>query len=373
MNNKIRSIIVLLVAVGALVVFFVLTSDKEVENATRERQGGVVIDNSIFKTLTSEYTPGAEVEIRWMISHDPVRYFLQAANTFKEIVEKKSNGKITVRIITLPDGVVGAQRIELRDKAKDLLREGQVDIMQSYTEELFGIEPKLEVLDVPLLFRDYDHVDAVVDGEIGQELLNGFKNSYLEGLAFTFSGGFISFLSNTGNIKSLSELEGKRIGKRKRAENLLNEQLGLAIINEYSTGGSWITLRERFDSGLVDIASVPYLDVFDFIEIGEARSLLHSRHRVVFTILAMNREFFEKLTISQQQIVKEAAMEAARAERKIIESDEDRLLSNKEYASLVHELSTEDLERLKKIAVYIEAEIAKSVGKDIISRIKNTK
>ena len=49
------------------------------------------------------------------------------------------------------------------------LQEGLVDFMVSGTAIWGSVAPKLQVFDFPFLWRDWEHVHAVVDGRVGRE------------------------------------------------------------------------------------------------------------------------------------------------------------------------------------------------------------
>ena len=62
-------------------------------------------------------------------------------------------------------------------------------------------------LDLPFLFESHDHCSKAMEGDLGDEL--NFKLSHhlnVQGLAYTYSGGYRNFGSNT-KISSLADLQ----------------------------------------------------------------------------------------------------------------------------------------------------------------------
>lgn len=321
------------------------------------------IDESYFSVRNATYPDNAEIKIRWMISHQPERYFLEAAKTFKSIVEEKSGGAMTVEIVSYREDVPEELLPDQRDSAHELLASGDVDIMQAYVkEEILDAQPELFALGLPLLFRDYEHIDEVVDGPIGDRLLSGFDGSPYTGLAFTFSGGYLSFFSNTAAITNLESLRGKTISEHDLpAYHSLYEKLGMTIAD--------------IPPASADIRNAVYNDFFGGSEElygdGESgKSFLHSRHAVLFTVLLANADFFASLTDEQQSIVRDAAKEAARTERREIQYDEARLRDSQEQ-SWVHDLSPADQNSLREIAEIMKSELTPNLGRGIVDQIEN--
>ena len=54
----------------------------------------------------------------------------------------------------------------------------------SGTPNFSGLTPSMSVLDLPFVFADSAHAYRVLDGEIGQQLLDGLAEHNLKGLAY---------------------------------------------------------------------------------------------------------------------------------------------------------------------------------------------
>ena len=60
-------------------------------------------------------------------------------------------------------------------------------------------------LDMPFIFEDHEHATRVLEGEVGEFLLDKItEKSNVRGMAFTYSGGFRNVLSN----KKVNSLKG---------------------------------------------------------------------------------------------------------------------------------------------------------------------
>lgn len=134
-------------------------------------------------------------KIRWVIAHEPLSLFVRAAEDFQKFVnEAQSAEKIEVEVMTLSeysmkynDGVLVTKHDLL-----DLMEQGKIEMSQMYTTWLAeDIEHDMLALEMPFIFEDHDHATRVLEGPVGEGLLEKItEKSNVRGMAFTYSGGF---------------------------------------------------------------------------------------------------------------------------------------------------------------------------------------
>jgi TRAP-type C4-dicarboxylate transport system substrate-binding protein len=134
-------------------------------------------------------------KIRWVIAHEPLSLFVRAAEDFQKFVnEAQSAEKIEVEVMTLGeysmkynDGVMVTKHDLL-----DLMEQGKIEMSQMYTTWLAeDIEHDMLALEMPFIFEDHDHATRVLEGPVGEGLLEKItEKSNVRGMAFTYSGGF---------------------------------------------------------------------------------------------------------------------------------------------------------------------------------------
>jgi tripartite ATP-independent transporter DctP family solute receptor len=127
------------------------------------------------------------------------------ADAFRTLAEKATANAVTIRIF--PSGTLGQEREVVQQ-----VQEGLVDFMVSGTAIWGSVAPKLQVFDFPFLWRDWDHVHRIVDGEIGQQAAD-----YLEGtvrmrpLAWGDSFGFRQVVTRSRDVTDPAALSGLKI------------------------------------------------------------------------------------------------------------------------------------------------------------------
>ena len=149
-------------------------------------------------------------KIRWVIAHEPLSLFERAAKDFQDFVNQaQSAEKIEIEVMTLGeysqkynDGVLGTKHDLL-----DLMEQGKIEMSQMYTTWLAErYEQDMLALEMPFIFQDHDHATRVLEGEVGEFLLDKItEKSNVRGLAFTYSGGFRNILSSK-RVSTLKDL-----------------------------------------------------------------------------------------------------------------------------------------------------------------------
>ena len=253
--------------------------------------------------------------IKWVIAHEPIGLFLKVAEAFSKEVNERTNGKFNVEILSLTEY---SQKYNFgkqltKRSMMDLVGSGQVEMGDIYTTWLADINPDLNVLDLPFLFRDHDHADAILDGPIGADLLAGVeKNSQIKAMAFTYSGGYRVVPANF-KADTIESWKGKkvRISSSPVAQATF-ETLG-AIANPNI---ELEQMNEQADRGNIDAGESTYVRIFPLQQNKSFKYVNDTAHSLFLTSIIVNEAFFNQFDDETKQIMSEAAFNAAKAERK---------------------------------------------------------
>jgi tripartite ATP-independent transporter DctP family solute receptor len=125
--------------------------------------------------------------------------------TFKEIVERRTNGEVIVRVFA--SGTLGQERETVQQ-----VQEGLIDFMVSGSAIWGSVAPRLQVFDFPFLWRDWDHVHRVVDGRAGQRAADYLEQTVrMRPLAWGDSFGFRNVVTRGYDITEPARLAGLKI------------------------------------------------------------------------------------------------------------------------------------------------------------------
>ncbi len=279
----------------------------------------------------------AQTELRFAHTQPTSDTHHIATERFKELVEERTGGEVTVSIH--PAGELGNDPTILEGA-----RLGTVDIAQTGNPFYTRFEPKLNVLDLPFLFADYDHVYQTIDGEIGEQLLAELDKHGLKGLAF-WEIGFRKLTNSKRAVSGPADVEGLKI---RTTPNPAHVQ-AFELLGAIPTPMPFTEVYLALETGTVDGQENP-LNIIRSNQFQEVQDhLSFTDHAYTVSIVSMNKGKFEQLTDEQQQIVVEAAREAATFQRKL----------NREQAS-------SDLETIKAAGVEVVEEVDREAFKEIV-------
>ncbi|MBQ2324557.1 MAG: TRAP transporter substrate-binding protein DctP, partial [Oscillospiraceae bacterium] len=100
---------------------------------------------------------------------------------FAEAVKERTNGQVEIQIFAAEQLGSNAEMIEMVEM-------GSLDAMMLPSGQQANYCPKFKALSLPFLFSDYDHVYRVLDGEIGEELLEGLSDHNMIQIAYWENG-----------------------------------------------------------------------------------------------------------------------------------------------------------------------------------------
>lgn len=237
-----------------------------------------------------------------------------ASKEFAKEVEERTNGKIKIEVYG--SGQLGGDRDMIEQ-----VQLGTLDLYAGSTASLTNFVPEFEVMDLPFLFNDHDHVYRALDGEVGQ-----FLAEKLEGAGFKHLGyweqGFKNISNNVREVRSAADMAGIRM--RIQESPLLAETY--KALGADTTPIAFPEVYTSIQQGVVDGyegSIVPFSD----IKLYEVQNYL-SEARISFgaAVLIMNKEKFESLDEETQQIFIELGEKYALEERKVNQEFIDELM-----------------------------------------------
>jgi TRAP-type C4-dicarboxylate transport system substrate-binding protein len=150
------------------------------------------------------------LKLTWVLAHVPYDLFLRSAEAFSKAVSEKTDGAIEVEVLgknEWQDKYNDGQEIGNRALLKKL-EQGEIAMSQTYSTVLGLLNEDYYSLDMPFIFENHDHASRVLDGPVGEKLLNGLATtSGARGLAFTYSGGFKMIATNK-EVHSIADFAG---------------------------------------------------------------------------------------------------------------------------------------------------------------------
>ncbi len=232
-----------------------------------------------------------------------------------ERLEEKSAGKLRIEIY--PSGQLGNERELL-----ELLQIGSLAMTKVSSGALENFVPSFEVLGLPYLFKDKEHLFGVLRGEIGEELLAKGEKYRFRGLCF-YDAGYRSFYTKDRPINGPSDLEGLkiRVMKSVTAVNMVT-QLGGS-----PTPVSFGELYTALQQGVVDGAENNPPSFYSSRHYEVCKYYTLDEHTSLPDVLLVSLEWWNDLTEQEQGWLKSAADESVDFQMKVWDKSEKESLA----------------------------------------------
>ncbi|MAR73652.1 MULTISPECIES: TRAP transporter substrate-binding protein [unclassified Halomonas] len=281
----------------------------------------------------------------------------KAAEHFAELVKEGSGGELDVRVF--PSGQLGSDTALVSG-----VRSGSVDIALTGNPYYTGLVGELNVLDLPFLFDDYAHAYRVLDGEVGQSLLDKLGEHDMTGLAF-WEIGFRNLTNSRRAVESAADIEGLKLRTTPNPAHIAAFQALGANPTPMPFTELFTSLETRTVDGQENPVSL--IRSANFYEVQDHLSL--TAHAYTAAPLVMNKARFDGLSEELQTLLVESAREAASYERELLaEGMADDLAFLKDQGMQVVEAPDRDSMR-EVVADPVQATFADEYGSELIDAI----
>ena len=281
-----------------------------------------------------------------------------ALEFFGEEIHRISEGQLAVEIY--PNSQLGSEREIL-----ELIQIGSLHMTKVSAATLENFAPKSKVLGLPYLFKNRAHAFRVLDGEIGQNLLEDSQRYRLKGLGY-YDAGYRSFYTKERPIDHPDELKGLKI-------RVMESVTAMNMVRSFGgapTPISWGELYTSLQQGVVDGAenNPPSFYLSKHYEICKYYSL--NEHTYSPDVIIIGNSFWNQLNEEQQLWMSKAvnasidfqrklwAEHEANAFEEVVKAGVEIVYPEKdvfmELAQKVHEQYLQD-EELKSIITQIKA------------------
>lgn len=282
------------------------------------------------------------------------------ANVFCENLDKNTQGRYKCQVY--PASALGGEREQV-----EAVQIGTQDLVITSTGPVGNFVPEMKIVDIPFLFRDYDHARKVLDGKIGQDMLAKFPNHGLVALAWS-ENGFRHMTNNKRAIVSATDASGL---KMRTMENKVHME-GYRSFGIQPTPMAFPEVFGALQQGVVDGQEnpIPVILASKFSQVQKHLSL--TGHVYSPALIITSPRVMSKLSDADKKAFQDAANKSVTATRKKVNDDE---------ATGIAQLEREGMQVVKKVnsASFNDAlkgpyaNYAKEFGADKIAAIQAVK
>lgn len=317
---------------------------------------------SLSIATASAQTPAPEnaMNVRLAYVTQATHSFGIGAKAFTQELTRLTSGRYKVQ--EFPAGALGGERENMEQ-----LQIGALEVSITTAGVMGNFVPETQVLDIPFLFKNYKHAHAVMDGPVGDELLNKFDRRMMVGLAWGESG-FRQLANNKRPVVTPDDLKGLKL---RTMENQVHIK-GFKTLGAQPTPIAFPEVYTALQQGTVDAVESPTQTMLTskFYQVQKHLSL--TNHIYAASAFLASKMFFDKLPEADKQAFRQAAGVGATAMRKaVVESEAEQLAELKKAGVMV--VSEVDAVKFQAALAPAYADFAKQFGQATIDRIKNHK
>lgn len=246
----------------------------------------------------------AEVKIKFAEVHPAGYPPVVAEQQMGKKLEEQSHGEISFKMFA--GGVLGSE--------KEVVEQVQANAVQM-TRVSLGIVgpvvPDVNVFNLPFIFRDHAHMRKVIDGDIGQEILDKITNSQFNLVALAWMDGGTRNLYTKKPVRDIADLKGMKI-------RVQGNPVFIDTVNAMGGNGIAMATGEIFSAlqtGVIDGAENNPPTMLEHNHYQNAKFYTLTEHLILPEPVVISKDTWNKLSPEQQALVKKLAMEAQAEER----------------------------------------------------------
>ncbi|MBU0748123.1 MAG: TRAP transporter substrate-binding protein [Gammaproteobacteria bacterium] len=222
-------------------------------------------------------------------------------------LEAATQGRLKIQ--TFPGGVLGGEK-EMIEQTQF----GAINILRTSLGPVGTVVPEVNVFNMPFVFRSQDHMRAVIDGAIGDDLLAKISASPAKLVAIGWMDGGSRSLYTKKPVRSPADLKGQKV-------RMMGNPLFVETMNAMGGNGISMGYGEVFtalQTGVVDGAenNAPSFFTSNHYNTG-AKYYTQTNHLIIPELLVVSKVTWDKLSKDDQALLKKFGREAQMEQRSL--------------------------------------------------------
>lgn len=288
----------------------------------------------------------------------------QGAVIWSDLVRERTNGRINIKIYPGTSLVQGDQTREFT-----AIRQGVIDMAIGSTINWSPQVKELNLFSLPFLMPDYPAIDALTQGRVGEKLFEILSQKGVVPLAWG-ENGYRQLSNSKRAVTTPDDIKGMKL--RVVGSPLYIDTF--TALGANPTQMSWADAQPALASGAVDGQENP-LSIYAGAKLYDVAQKYLTLWNYVADplIFVVNKEVWNSWTPEDQQIVRDAAIEAGKREiiiaRQGVTSTDDSLLKEIEgHGVTVTVLSPDQIAAFAKVTQPVFDKWAKEIGSELVEQ-----
>jgi C4-dicarboxylate-binding protein DctP len=280
----------------------------------------------------------------------------KAADKFKELAEKYTNGKVKVEVY--PNSTLYKDKEEL-----EALQLGAVQMLAPSNSKFGPIGIKeFEVFDLPYILPDLKTLRKVTDGPLGARLLKLLDSKGMTGLAYWDNG----FKQMSANKKLIAPADYKGLKFRIQSSKVLEAQFrALGSIPQVM---AFSDVYQALQTGVVDGQENTWSNIYTQKMHEVQKYATVTNHGYIGYVVVVNKKFWDGLPPDIRDELTKAMKEATEFGNGQSAMDNDQALEaiKKSGKTEIVTLTPEQDEAMRKAMMPVYKDVASRVGQPLI-------
>ena len=269
------------------------------------------------------------------------------------------NDRVTAKVF--PQGTLGSER----EVYEGMQLGSGAALTVTGTAILNNFDQRIGVLDLPYLWKDYDHVHRVLDGEVGRDLAAGLEKQGLLVIAWLDGWGWRNMITTRRAVKRPEDLGGMKIRTIPTPVYLA----ALRMMGANPTPMAYGEIYTALQTGVIDgFEQAPSIVVAErFYEV--AKNMTETRHLFGTMVICYSKAQWDRLSAEDQASIRKAAAMTQEKERAAAPTREvEAMKTLREKGVTIHSIDTSGWE---SAAIKVQDQLAAERGAtDLLAKIR---
>ncbi len=286
----------------------------------------------------------------------------EGASYFAKLVKERTQGRVNIKVYTAASLMAGKQTNEFL-----ILRRGVADFAFASTINWSSTVKQLNLFNLPFFFPDYNALDRVTEGYVGETLKNIIKKKGVTVLAWG-ENGYREITNSKRAIVTPADLKGLKI-------RVVGTPIFIDIMKALGANPvnmNWGEAKVAFQQGVVDGQENPVVGIEIPVKIWQFHKYVTLWHYVIDPLMmSVNNKVWSSFTPEDRAIIKQAAVEASywqktQVRKGLIPPDLSALDTLKSHGMDVTVLTPAQIAEFKKLTKSIYDKWVPKIGVNIV-------
>ena len=285
----------------------------------------------------------------------------EGADHFAQLVSEASGGKIKIEVY--PNSALGDNRAMIES-----VQQGTLDMVLPAVANLAAFTTATKLFDLPFLFKNDAHAEAVLDGEIGSKILSDLESSGLVGLAWWLQG-WRELTTDSIEFHKAGDLNGCKMRVQDNEVHIMTWQL----LGASPTTLAYSELFTALQQGTINAEENPISNIklSGFSEV--QKYLIKTNHLGYIGMWIINSDFYNSLSDENRQILDDAcAVGLARNNEYSASSIAEKETFLTQQGTTITTLTPDELEAFKAKTTDVWESVKSNVSSEVWSAFEAT-